>query len=332
MKIAFLHTKNEFTIRLLSELRDSLSGHEFLSWEAGEIAPAKDIEMLLASGAVTKDLLSDQRELVLVQTTGTGYETVDVDAASELGIWVSYAPSDLTGNATSVAEFVILLMLGTSRDLKRTLRDLSDASAPPARVHRSLNGKTVCIVGLGRVGLQVVDRLRPFGVLLLATDEHPEKAPKDVVALRANQLLTAVADADYVVVCARASKANQDLIDSKTIRAMKRGAILINVARGTLIDEQALLLAMESGHISAVGLDVQREEHLSGSNPLLALPQALITPHIAAFTDLMLSGTVNFIQGVVHELSEDKLPFSVLNHPANARRQLRPVVFNTNGS
>jgi phosphoglycerate dehydrogenase-like enzyme len=211
-------------------------------------------------------------------------------------------------------------MLATSRDFGETLKSLRSPDAPLPTIHRSLNGKTVCIVGLGSVGRQVADRLRPFGVLLLATDERPENAPLGIVVFQADQLLTAIADADYVVVCARASKDNENLIDGKAIQGMKRGAILINVARGTLVDEQELLIALRSGHLSAVGLDVQRQEPVTSADPLLGIPQALITPHIAAFTDLMLSGTVTFVADVMRNLASGKLPTSVLNHPKIPRR------------
>lgn len=91
MKVAFLHTKNEFTNRMFSGLRDSLEGHELLSWVAGDAPPAKDIEVLLVSGAVGREQLTDQSKMVLIQTTRTGFETVDMDIASDLEIWVSYA-------------------------------------------------------------------------------------------------------------------------------------------------------------------------------------------------------------------------------------------------
>ena len=319
MKAAFLHSTNEFTSRMFSALRDALGSHELMSWEAGNDAPANDLEVLLASGSVSAAQLSNQSKMLFIQTTSTGYETVDVDAASELGIWVSYAPSDLTGNATSVAEFVVLLLLGTSRDLKETLLSMREPSASVPRIHRSLSGKTVCVVGLGNIGLQVVDRLRAFGVLLLATDEHPERAPPGVVAFHPEQLLSAVADADYVVVCARASKANENLIDAKIIKGIRPGAIVINVARGTLIDEREMFAALRSGHISAIGCDVVREEPLDPANPLLSSPHALITPHIAAFTDQMLDGTVGFVAKVIRDLSAGKLPPSLLNHPLEPR-------------
>jgi phosphoglycerate dehydrogenase-like enzyme len=322
MKIAFLHSKNEFTDQLFSRLRDTLPEHDLVSWETGSGAPATDIEVLLASGSVGRAELTDQRKMLLVQTTSTGYETIDLEAASQLGIWVSYAPSDLTGNATSVAEFAVLLLLGASRDLQETLRSVQGPTLPAPRIHRALNGKTVCIIGLGNIGSQLVDRLRPFGVLLIATDEHPENAPPGVVAFRPEQLLSAVSDADYVVVCARASKANENLIDKTVIRGMKPGSILINIARGTLIDEHELLLALECGHISAIGCDVVRDEPLSSSNAFLKSTQALLTPHIAAFTDLMLEGTVSFVAKVIQDLSGGKLPHSLLNRPDRPRNNL----------
>jgi D-3-phosphoglycerate dehydrogenase len=158
-------------------------------------------------------------------------------------------------------------------------------------------------------------------VLFLATDERPEKAPADVVAFRADQLHTAVADADYVVVCARASSENVNLVDAKTIKGMKRGAILVNIARGTLVDEKELTTALKTGHLSAVGLDVVKDEPLTLANPLMNFPQALITPHLAAFTDLMLAGTVSYVDGVVRGLSVGRLPASLLNRPANPRQR-----------
>ena len=323
MKTALLYKdKTEFNVLLLRELKERLSPHEVLSWFAGEEAPSNDLDILFANSSVGHEQLVSQSKLALIQTTTTGYETVDIETASAMGIWVSYAPSDQTGNATSVAEFAVLLLLGAARHIGQVIESVHDGPAYPMHIHSALNGKTVCIVGLGSIGKQIVDRLRPFGVLMLATDEHPESAPADVTAFPANKLDVAVADADYVVICVRASKENEGLISASILRAMKRGAVLVNVARGMLIDERALLAALEDGQISAAGLDVVRSEPLSLTNPLLTLPQVLLTPHIAAFTDLMLGGTVDFISQVVREFENGKKPKSILNAPPNPRRLL----------
>jgi phosphoglycerate dehydrogenase-like enzyme len=180
----------------------------------------------------------------------------------------------------------------------------------------------VCIVGLGTIGQQLVDRLRPFGVKMVATDEHPENAPADVTAYPAEELNTAVAHADFVVICVRASKENENLIDAAQLAAMKRGAILVNIARGMLLDEAELVDAVTNGQISAAGLDVLKTEPPDRTDPLLRLPQVLVTPHIAGLTDLMLDGTVNYICHVIEEFAEGKKPKSILNSPARPRRQL----------
>jgi phosphoglycerate dehydrogenase-like enzyme len=122
---------------------------------------------------------------------------------------------------------------------------------------------------------------------MVATDEHPENAPADVTAYSADQLNTAVAHADFVVICVRASKENENLIDAAHLAAMKHGAILVNIARGMLIDETALVDAVTHGQISAAGLDVLKNEPPDRRDPLLQLPQVLVTPHIAGLTDLI---------------------------------------------
>ncbi len=323
MKIAFLHSENDFAAELLGNLRKELAQHELLAWTTGEDAPAYDLDVLLSIGEVGREQMARQPKLALIQTASTGYESVDIDAATELGIWVSYAPSDVTGNATSVAEFAILLLLGASRHLGEAVESLRNDAVKLSRLNPALKGKTVCIVGLGSIGRQLVDRLRPFGVRIIATDEHPELAPSDVIAFPAEKLETAVADADYVVVCVRASKENENLINAFMLRAMRRGAILVNVARGMLIDENALLAAVKDGQISAAGLDVLRKEPPDPKNPLMELPQVLITPHIAGFTDLMLSGTVNYIVEVIENFATGKRPKSILNALQKPRRVLR---------
>jgi phosphoglycerate dehydrogenase-like enzyme len=323
MKIAFLHSENDFNAEMLHKLRSRLTEHELLAWVTGKSAPAHDLEVLLSVGRVGREQLENQPKLALIQTASTGYENVDIDAATKLGIWVSYAPSDLTGNAISVAEFAVLLLLGASRHLAQALESIHDNAIKPSRLNPALSGKTVCVVGLGSIGQLLIDRLRPFGVQMVATDEHPEHAPSDVTAFPPDQLETAVAHADYVVVCVRASKENDNLINASVLRAMKRGAILVNIARGMLIDESALLAAVKDGQISAAGLDVLQKEPPDPNDPLLQLPQVLITPHIAGSTDLMLNGTVSYITRVVEDFAAGKKPKSVLNTPQKPRRTLQ---------
>jgi D-3-phosphoglycerate dehydrogenase len=158
---------------------------------------------------------------------------------------------------------------------------------------------------------------------MVATDEHPEAAPADVTAYPANQLNRAVADADFVVICVRASKESENLVNAAVLAAMKRGSILVNIARGMLIDEAALVDAVAHGKISAAGLDVLKNEPPDRKDPLLQLPQVLVTLHIAGLTDLMLDGTVNYLGRVIEEFIAGKKPESILNSPEKPRYLLR---------
>ncbi len=322
MKIAFRHSGSLLLNDLSRALAKRLSNHTFLDWPADGAAPADDIEVLLVMGTLTRDELARQRQLFFVQTTSAGYEGIDVDAATELGIWVSFAPSGETGNAISVAEWALLLMIGASRRLKAVLASLGQPAGEPERISLALSGKTACIVGLGAIGRNIADRLVPFGMTLVGTDERPDSAPEHVRAYPTSQLEAAVADADYVVVCAPASKENEHLIDAGVLAAMKRGAILVNVSRGSLVDEAALIAALERGQIAAVGLDVVAHEPLEPSDPLLRFPQALITPHVAGGTDLMIAGTIAHVESVVKGLEAGKKPGSTLNAPPHPRRAL----------
>jgi phosphoglycerate dehydrogenase-like enzyme len=323
MKIAFLGTHNDFTASLHRELVLKFPEHECLMWNEGEVAPANDLELLLVNGTVTREQFVDQPKLSFIQTVSTGYEALDIEAATQLGIWVSYAPSDATGNATSVAEFAVLLLLGASRHLAEDLDSVLRGSAPVHRPSPALFGKTACIIGLGSIGLRVAERLRGFGVRIIGTDEHPERAPNYIESHPADQLKTAVGEADFVVICVRASKENENLIDESILRAMKRGVVLVNVARGSLIDEEALYTALVEGQVSATGMDVLRDEPVDRANRLLTLPQVLITPHVAAFTDIMLRGTAAFVTKVIKEVAEGSKPESTLNAPQSPRLRLK---------
>ncbi len=323
MKLAYLHPGNQFTEALLQQLHTGLPGHDLLPWIVGQDAPARDIELLIALGAVGTRELAGLDRLGFIQTASTGYESVDIEAATAQGTWVSFSPSGETGNAVSVAEFAILLLLAASTRLGGFLKAQQRSAPNPALTHLSLHGKTVCIVGLGDVGQQLALRLQPFGVRITATDEHPEHAPAGVTAFAADRLAEVLGDADFVVLCVRASKENENLIDAAMLKRMKRGAILVNVARGTLIEEAALMAAVKDGQVAAAGLDVVRDEPLHTGNPLLALPEIVVTPHIAGFTDLMLHGTAQFLVKIVGEVAAGKKPDSVLNAPDTPRLLLR---------
>lgn len=322
--VAFLHANSEHASQLSRALRLRLPRYEIFSWLQGDEPPARGIRILLALGTVSREHLTRLPALELVQTLSDGYENVDLGAAAELGIWVSNAPSNLTGNAESVAEFAVMLLIGASRQLARAIRLQADPPAGTVAVHKSLEGKTVCIVGLGSIGRHLVSRLQTFGLTIVATDHRLEDPPPGVRVYPAHQLTSAIAAADYVVICVPGSAENENLFNASVFGAMKRGSILVNVARGNLIDEAALGAALRSGRITAVGLDVLRLEGPNEYSPLRQFSQALITPHLAGETDLSLAGTVRYVGNLVDQWMDGIKPGSLVNLPDHPRRAFDP--------
>jgi phosphoglycerate dehydrogenase-like enzyme len=313
MKIAFVHAENEFTTKLLNKLKEKPGNYEIVSWVQEDAAPADDFDVALVMGKFTREQMASQTKLALIHTVSAGYDGIDVYAADEMGILVSYSPSALTGNAISVAEFALMLMLGASRHLNQALQPARENNGNAPGIASALFGKTVCIVGLGAIGRLLADRLKPFGVKLSAVDDHPSQSAGEITIFHTDELLKAVADADYVVLCVRAKKENENLINGKTLKAMKKGAILVNIARGTLVDEAALFDAVNSGHIMAAGLDVTKKEPVDPQNLLLSLPQVLVTPHIAGATDITLTGMAAYAIKVITGFAAGKNPEALVN-------------------
>jgi D-3-phosphoglycerate dehydrogenase len=150
------------------------------------------------------------------------------------------------------------------------------------RPTRDLTGATVGIVGLGGVGRRLAEVLRPFRVKILATDWFPVRKPAGVEFLGPPEALPEVlAAADILFLCAPLTEHTRDLIDERALARMKPGAILVNVARGRLVDEVALVAALESGRLDSAALDVTPEEPPAADSPLWRAPRLVITPHVA---------------------------------------------------
>lgn len=129
----------------------------------------------------------------------------------------------------------------------------------------------------------------------------------------------ALGAADAVVLCVRGSQQNRHLVDAGFLKEMKKGSTLVNIARGSLVDEAALLEALRSGHLGAAGLDVQEKEPVDPANPLLTMPTVFLTPHVAGFTDYTLEGTAKYLAKVVGWVREGRRFASLLNQPEKPR-------------
>jgi phosphoglycerate dehydrogenase-like enzyme len=284
-----------------------------------------ELEVIFAFGQVDSKAIGAQTKLGLIRMASAGYEGVDVDAATKAGVWVGSAPTTKTGNGESVAELAVLLMLAVSRRLNEELAVTKGHAQVSAKleVNRALFGKTACIVGLGGIGDLLIERLRGFGMILTGVDNHPEHAPTGVKGYGHDELKFAAAGADYLVLAIPGTKDNENMIDGTVLAAMKKNAVLVNVGRGTLVDESALLAAVKSGHLYGAGLDVVKDEPVNRGNPLLMEPRIFVTPHIAGSTDLMLDGTVSYLGDVLAEFRQGIRSGGIVNEPLNPRVPLR---------
>jgi len=199
---------------------------------------------------------------------------VDVAAASKAGVLVTQASA---GFVTSVSELVFGFMIDLARGVNPATHLYHHNRVPPARMGRELKGSTLGVIGYGAIGREVVRLAKAFGMRVLVNDPYV----KDIEQVSLDELLS---QADFVVPLATATEETENLINEKTIKTMKRGAFLINVSRGNLVDEQALEAALKSGHLGGCAMDVGRAPDQMPMLPLAARPDVIATPHVAGLT------------------------------------------------
>jgi len=259
----------------------------------------------------------------LVHQFGVGLDRVDIGRATELGVWVGRVPGDTGGNADSVAELAVLHLLALVKRLDEARAALTERRWMERPAGGSLLGMTVVIVGLGAIGTAVARRLAPFGARLTGVRAHPDLGGPDVVSQVGgpggmHQLLAA---ADAVICCAMFDGHNSGLFGPGEFARMKPGALFVNVARGALVDEAALLAALESGQVGGAGLDVHATEPADPGSALLRHQNVLATPHVAGLTTEMFRRTGEAFAASVLQWAAGGPPRWPANAPEFCRSQ-----------
>ena len=231
---------------------------------------------------ITADVIARAPKLRLIHKIGVGVNTIDLDAAHERGIPVCNMPGS---NSRAVAEMTLLLMLAALRRLplldRRTREGLGWTRDPALTdAFGELDGLTVGLVGYGAIPQVLVPCLAALGASVIYT----ARAPKPDAAVPYRPLDQLLAESDIVSLHIPLTPETQGLLDRAAIARMKPGAILVNTARGALVDEAALVEALRAGRIAAAGLDVFAEEPVRPDNPLLALDNVALAPHVAWLT------------------------------------------------
>jgi phosphoglycerate dehydrogenase-like enzyme len=259
----------------------------------------------------------------LIQQYGVGLETVDIEAATRNGVRVARVPSEESGNAASVAEHSILLMLMLSKRWNEIVRTRKQGVQTRwgSPTGQALLGKTVCIVGLGGIGRELARRLAGFKVRIVTVDDHPGRTVPGVDIARSFPLFglrEAVGEADYVVLCINYTPDRFHLFGVKEIAAMKKGAFIVNVARGGLLDPVALLAALRTGRVAGAGLDVFWDEPVDGKHPIFS-ENVIATPHIAGVTDVSYEGIARAFAENMRRYAAGETPLYLANSPDRVR-------------
>ncbi len=242
-----------------------------------------DADALLVRSATTVDaeVIAAAPRLKIIARAGVGLDNVDVEAATAAGVLVVNAP---TSNIHSAAEHAMALMLSAARQIPAADATLRDKTWKRSAFNGTeLFGKTVGVVGLGRIGQLVAQRLAAFGTHVIAYDPYVPPARAAQLGIELLPLDDVLARADFISVHLPKTKETAGLLGAEALAKTKPGVIIVNAARGGLIDEQALADAIRSGHVRAAGLDVYATEPCTDS-PLFDLPQAVVTPHLGAST------------------------------------------------
>jgi glyoxylate reductase len=270
-------------------ITEMLQGHvELVPWTAAQEAGAERIEAVYTYGhpAVGADLLDRLPAVRVISNFGVGVDHIDLAAAAARGIPVGNTPGILDG-ATADLAFALLLAAG------RRLAEGDRYARGPNFLHydpsyllgREVHGSTLGIVGLGRIGEQVARRARAFDMAVLYHNRHRRPAAEQALGARHASLDELLAAADYVVLTVPLTPQTHRLIGRAELGRMKPTATLVNVARGPIVDTDALTEALAARRLYAAALDVTDPEPLPRDHPLLRLDNVTLTPHLGSATE-----------------------------------------------
>lgn len=261
----------------------------------------------------TRGVLEATPGLEAILRWGTGSDAIDIPAATDAGVAVVTTPAV---NAEAVADMALALMLACLRRLPAL-----DAAVRSGEWHatgptRDLAGTTVGIVGLGAIGRAVTRRVRAFGCHVLALEPYPDPEFVKEHEIELTDLDAMLPQVDVLTLHAPLTDSSRGLLGARELALLPRHAVLINTARGELIDQAALAAALSQEQIAAAGLDVFEHEPPGPQDPILSAPNTIVTGHLSSYTELGLDRTGEAVIANLRELVAGRLPASCLNPEA----------------
>src|SRR5215813_1267568 len=281
MKVIVADKISERGVELLkkSGLNTVLTSKDNISAELAEA----DALIVRSATRVTKDLLEKAPKLRAVGRAGVGVDNIDLPEATKRGVLVMSTPG---GNAVSVAEHTFALMLALARQVPKVDAALREGRWEKSSSGTELRGKTLGLIGLGRIGGEVARRAEAFDMRIIAYDPYISEGAAKELQVELVNLDRLLSESDFISLHSALSPATQNMINAKSIAKMKKSARIVNAARGELIDEAALAEALKGGRLAGAALDVFVEEPPKNS-PLIGLPNMIARPKILAYTTVV---------------------------------------------
>jgi D-3-phosphoglycerate dehydrogenase len=275
-----------------------------------ELAPCQGL--LARTAKFPAEVLEAAPELKVVARHGVGYDNIDVNRAAELGIWVTNTPEALSA---TVAEHTIGLMIAVARKLILADRLIRAGRFSERNTLKGVDiqGKVLGVVGLGRIGRTVAQKARlGLGMEILASDPYVSQPPEGVSLVELEELLRR---SDFVSLHMPATPDTVGMIGAEQLALMKPTAYLVNAARGNVVQEAALIQTLKDGGIAGAGLDVFDPEPPAEDNPLFALENAVVVPHIASMTHECMDRMATHAAQGIHEVLSGNKPSWPVNSP-----------------
>ncbi len=256
------------------------TGKPLTSGEVARLLPGID-GYIAGLDEINCDALQAADCLKVISRYGVGVDNVDHSAARQKNIVLTNTPG---ANSVSVAELALALMLALARQIPEAVEAVHCGKWPRLS-GQSLQGKTIGILGLGAIGKQLARRLAGFDCRILAYDPYPDLAFIQQMGISLLEIDQILPQADFISLHLPLLPETAGLVDADFLAKMKSGAYLVNTSRGEVVNEAALLQALQSGRLRGAALDAFSPEPPDPHNPLLALPQVIATPHLGAQTD-----------------------------------------------
>lgn len=273
--------------------------------------------VVAGSEPYTRGLFAVTPELRAILRWGTGSDSIDIPAATEAGVAVITTPAV---NAEAVADMALALMLACIRRLPELDAIVRSGEWRRLAPTRDLASSTVGVVGLGAIGRAVARRLRGFDCRVLAVEPNPDVEFCERHEVELTDLDAMLPQVDVLTLHAPLVEGTRHLIGAQQLEALPRHAVVINAARGDLIDQPALVAALHSGQIAAAGLDVFEQEPPAPDDPILSAPNTILSGHISSYTELGLDRTGEMVVANLGAALAGRLPASCLNPEAWAPR------------